>query len=112
MGSIAEGVDFDTIAREWRCKWSADNDKASLEQAQKVLTEYLDVIKGTAGVKSVHRIVCGGNLDFKIITAVSADEFKSWADIGFPPEAAFLDKLSTIDGIHTVETQTYTFMEV
>ena len=30
MGTIVEGVDFDTVAREWRCKWSGDNDKKSL----------------------------------------------------------------------------------
>ena len=31
---IADGVEFDTIAREWRLKWSADNDKKSLASAQ------------------------------------------------------------------------------
>ena len=66
MGSFVEGVDFDTIAREWRCKWSADGDKKSLAEAQKVLNEMLPTIKSIDGVKSVHRIVCGGNLDFKV----------------------------------------------
>ena len=27
MPTITEGVDFDVIAREWRFKWSADDDK-------------------------------------------------------------------------------------
>mmetsp|Transcript_48545 Transcript_48545/g.117427 ORF Transcript_48545/g.117427 Transcript_48545/m.117427 type:complete len:176 (-) Transcript_48545:192-719(-) len=111
MGTVTEGVTFDTIAREWRCKWSADNDKASLKAAQSVLEEYIDEIKGTSGVKSVHRIVCGGNLDFKIIVALDEIEFRSWSDAGFTPELSLLDKLKMIDGIHTVETQTYTFME-
>mmetsp|Transcript_48546 Transcript_48546/g.117429 ORF Transcript_48546/g.117429 Transcript_48546/m.117429 type:complete len:176 (-) Transcript_48546:194-721(-) len=111
MGTVTEGVAFDTIAREWRCKWSTDDDKASLKAAQSVFEEYLNVIKGTAGVKSVHRIVCGGNLDFKIIVALDEVEFRSWSDVGFTPELSFLDKLKMIDGIHTVETQTYTFME-
>ena len=31
---ITDGVEFDTIAREWRLKWSADNDKKSLASAQ------------------------------------------------------------------------------
>ena len=31
---ITEGVEFQTIAREWRFKWSADNDKVSLASAQ------------------------------------------------------------------------------
>eukprot|EP00420_Gonyaulax_spinifera_P021999 CAMPEP_0197891170 /NCGR_PEP_ID=MMETSP1439-20131203/27484_1 /TAXON_ID=66791 /ORGANISM="Gonyaulax spinifera, Strain CCMP409" /LENGTH=36 /DNA_ID= /DNA_START= /DNA_END= /DNA_ORIENTATION= len=34
MPSITPSVEFDTIAREWRCKWSGDDDKASLEAAQ------------------------------------------------------------------------------
>ena len=39
MPTIVEGVDFDTVAREWRCKWSADNDKASLAAAQALLVK-------------------------------------------------------------------------
>ena len=60
MPSIAEGVDFDGIAREWRCKWSEDNDKASLVAAQKELDAVLAELKAMDGVKSVQRIVCGG----------------------------------------------------
>jgi hypothetical protein len=112
MGSVTDGVTFDTIAREWRCKWSTDDDKASLKAAQNILDDYIDEIKGTAGVKSVHRVVCGGNLDFKIIVALSDVEFKSWADVAFTPELSFLDKLKMVEGIHSVETQTYTFMEL
>ena len=43
----------DTIAREWRFKWSADDDKASLAAAQKLLTEHLATVKAVKGVKSV-----------------------------------------------------------
>lgn len=66
MGTFVEGVDFDTIAREWRCKWSEEGDKKSLADAQKALNEILPAIKSIDGVKSVHRVVCGGNLDFKV----------------------------------------------
>merc|ERR1719498_671136 len=45
MGAIAEGVEFDTIAREWRCKWSADNDKASLVQLQKTFERSSSCLK-------------------------------------------------------------------
>ena len=31
---IVDGVSFDTIAREWRMKWSGDNNKQSLVTAQ------------------------------------------------------------------------------
>jgi hypothetical protein len=59
-------VDFDTVAREWRCKWSADNDKLSLAEAQKALNQVLDDIKAVDGFQKVDRVVCGGCLDFKV----------------------------------------------
>jgi len=68
VGSIVEGVDFDTVAREWRCKWSEANDKKSLAEAQKALNEILPTLKKVDGLKKVDRIVCGGNLDFKVCT--------------------------------------------
>jgi hypothetical protein len=66
MIKICEGVEFDVIAREWRCKWSPDGDKASLVAAQKALETVLADVKKVDGVKSVERIVCGGCLDFKV----------------------------------------------
>lgn len=66
MGTIAEGVEFDTIAREWRCKWSPDNDKKSLAEAQKALKEVLADVKAVDGFKGVNRVVCGGCMDFKV----------------------------------------------
>ena len=45
MVTITEGVEFDTIAREWRCKWSADSDKKSLQEAQKALEAVLATVK-------------------------------------------------------------------
>mmetsp|Transcript_15063 Transcript_15063/g.27212 ORF Transcript_15063/g.27212 Transcript_15063/m.27212 type:complete len:113 (-) Transcript_15063:1161-1499(-) len=110
MPVIAEGVEFDTIAREWRCKWSADNDKASLVAAQKAINEVLAQVKGVDGVKSVQRVVCGGCLDFKIIVSLPAEKYEAWSEGGHEPETAFIDKLKAIDGISQVETQTYTLM--
>ena len=110
MPTIAEGVDFDTIAREWRCKWSADDDKKSLVEAQALLTGVLDDLKKINGVQSVQRVVCGGCLDFKIIIALSAATFGEWGEKNFEPEEDFLAKLKAIDGISVVETQTFTLM--
>lgn len=53
MGTITTGVEFDTIAREWRCKWSEDNDKAALAQAQAELNKVLEAVKAVDGVKGV-----------------------------------------------------------
>lgn len=76
--TIAEGVEFNTIAREWRMKWSSDDDKKSLVEIQKVVDQYLPTIKAIDGVKDVQRIVCGGCLDYKLIISLSADKFSPW----------------------------------
>mmetsp|Transcript_2111 Transcript_2111/g.4827 ORF Transcript_2111/g.4827 Transcript_2111/m.4827 type:complete len:162 (-) Transcript_2111:38-523(-) len=110
MIDITPNVSFDTIAREWRCKWSADADKASLVKAQDALTEVLSEVKGVSGVKDVQRVVCGGCLDFKVVTSLDADSFGKWEEAGFAPEEKFLAKLKDIEGINSVETQTYTLM--
>jgi hypothetical protein len=110
MASITEGVSFDTVAREWRCKWNPDNDKKALQEAQKALEAVLADVKKVDGVKGVQRVVCGGCMDFKVVTSLSAEKFGAWEEKEFAPEADFLEKLKAIDGISTVETQTYTLM--
>ena len=103
------GVRFDTVAREWRCKWSEDGDKASLASAQKVLDKYLPAMKAKG---SVQRTVCGGCLDFKVNTSMSADAFGAWEAEGFAPESDFLAELEAIEGVTSVETQTFTLMSM
>jgi hypothetical protein len=112
MEKITEGVEFDTVAREWRCKWSPDNEKKSLQEAQKVLDEQLKHIKGVDGVKDVQRVVCGGCMDFKVIISLSAPKFGEWEKAKFAPEEDFLAKLKAIHGISLVETQTFTLMSM
>ena len=63
MKSIVRNVHFDTIAREWRCKWDGDE---SLIACQNALTAVVDDVKAVAGVKDVQRVVCGGCKDFKV----------------------------------------------
>jgi len=105
--TITEGVDFTHIAREFRCKWSADNDKASLAAVQKVLNKHLPALKAKG---QVQRTVCGGCLDFKVNTRLSAEDFGKWEAAGFAPEAEILAELKKIKGVTNVETQTYTLM--
>jgi hypothetical protein len=83
MITITNGVEFDTIAREWRLKWNTDNDKASLAEVQKVLNKYTDAIKKVDGVKGVQRIVCGGCQDYKVITSLPADKWGAWVRPSF-----------------------------
>lgn len=112
MNTITTGVDFDTIAREWRVKWSGDDDKKSLASAQQSLDLFKDRIKQVDGVKSVQRVVCGGCLDFKVIIALDAAKFGSWEEAKFAPEEEFLNSLKAIPGISQIETQTFTLMPV
>lgn len=106
--NIADRIDFDTVAREWRCKWSHDNDKDSLVGAQKVLEASLPETKKNDGIKSVESVVCGGCLDFKVIISLPESNFCAWEEKRFAPEFEFLRMLKDIDGISLVETQTYT----
>ena len=113
MGTtIVEGVDFDTVAREWRCKWSTDDGKKSLAELQRTLDECKDEIKTLDGLKSVQRVVCGGCLDFKVVIALEDGKFGDWQESSFAPEESFLEKIKEIDGVSVVETQTYTLMPV
>ena len=112
MVTITDGVEFDTVAREWRCKWSGDDDKKSLQELQKVLNESTTVIKKFADGAKVQRIVCGGCLDFKVVISLPESKFGDWEGKSFAPEENFLEKIKKIEGVTLVETQTYTLMAV
>jgi len=105
----ATGVKFDTIAREWRCKWSEDDDKKSLKEAQSLLESVLPSIKAVAGVKDVKRVVCGGCHDFKVDIAF---EKAAYDETVGGIEIKFIAFLNAIKGITQIETQTMTFMSV
>merc|ERR1712087_739166 len=111
MPEITTGVNFDTVAREWRCKWSTDDEKASLAAAQACLVEVKPAVSAVPGLKDFKRVVCGGCLDFKVVISLNAEAFGAWEAEGFKPEADFLAKLAAIPGISQVETQTYTLMD-
>jgi len=112
MPSICKGVDFDTIAREWRCKWSEDNDKKSLETLQQTLMEFMPKVRAVKAVGDVRRVVCGGCHDFKIVMSVPAEKFGAWEESKFAPEEEFLEAIKQIPGVSSVETQTYTISQV
>jgi len=110
MAEIGEtGVKFDTIAREWRCKWSEDDEKSSLKEAQALLDSILPDIKALPGVSGVKRVVCGGCLDFKVDVAFEKAKFDETVG-GL--EVKFLAYLNAIKGITQIDTQTMTYMTV
>lgn len=106
-------MSFDRVCREWRCKYTGDkSDSKSLEAIAKVVDEYLPQIKKASKNAKVNRLVCGGCLDFKLMTTVPLEDFGPWEAKGFAPEAEFLKKIKAIDGVSMVETQTITNMEI
>ncbi|EEC47126.1 predicted protein [Phaeodactylum tricornutum CCAP 1055/1] len=112
--SLANGaMSFDRVCREWRCKFEGDkSDSESLEAISKVVDEYLPEIKKVSNDATVNRLVCGGCLDFKLMTTVPLEDFGPWEEKEFAPEADFLAKLKKIEGVTMIETQTITNMEI
>lgn len=100
------------MAREWRCKYTADGgggpaDSASLKAAEALLQEYLPKLKALPAAK-VTRVMCGGCQDFKIVVNQPCAEHDEWKAAAYAPEAEFIAKLAAIEGISAVETQEYT----
>ena len=108
--SVSSLVQYDTLAREWRCKWVEDDDKKSLDAVQMIVNAILPLVKAVDGVKNVQRIVCGGCHDYKLIISLDAAKFGNLEAANL--ETSFLDQISRIEGVSQVETQTYTLMSL
>merc|ERR1719217_334921 len=108
------GVEFENVAREWRCKYSpgpsgGPDDSESLKACQSLLDEYLPKLKELPGAK-ITRQVCGGCLDFKVSITQPLKEHGDWAEADYGPiEGEFMEKLKAIDGTSQHETQEITF---
>ena len=108
------GVEFENVAREWRCKYSpgesgGPGDSASLKACNDLLSEYLPKLKELPGAK-ITRQVCGGCLDFKVSITQPLDDHAKWAEADYAPlEEEFMAKLKAIDGTSLHETQEITF---
>jgi len=103
--TITDGVNFDCVAREIRCKF----DKDKKEIAGAIQTSVTDLLKSATVAKcKVYRIVCGGCGDFKIIFANAAANYEKFMSTFGEVEATFLEQLKTIPGTTSHETQTYT----
>jgi hypothetical protein len=120
--TVVPGVTTDTLAREWRLKYTKDEGEPSkgalirsksLEEAHKVAGAKIvsmDFMTNAQGMSSLIRIACGGCDDYKLIVTMPVKEFKAWEANEFKPEKDLLADLRKIDGVNTVESQTYTFM--
>ena len=107
----APGIDYTIVAREWRCKWSRDNDKKSGELAQKAWEAVRDETKALDGVVRVQRMVCCTCMDYKIIVSMDAEKYEAWKARDHAPEGAFLEALRGIEGVTGAEAQLYSIEE-
>ena len=103
MPNVTDNISFDTVAREWRCKWSEDNEKASLVALQELLNAHTATIKSIEGV-NIQRVVCGECKDFKVVISTPVDVYGKWAEGGHAPEADFTAQMGAIAGVTCVET--------
>lgn len=80
---LANGaMSFDRVCREWRCKYEGDKATSeSLEAIAKLVEEYLPEVKKASKDVKVNRLVCGGCLDFKLMTTVSVCDLVVLVDV-------------------------------
>merc|ERR1712170_58385 len=116
------------MAREWRCKWSEDDDSQSLKDCVAVLDRFQDqlltlvndwtssqmrsknIMNGRFNVDRnlIQRVVDNEMKDFKIIVKMPVDKYRDWANKDHKPELEILEQLKEIEGVTEVETETYT----
>jgi hypothetical protein len=79
---LANGaMSFNRVCREWRCKYDGDKSTSeSLEAIAKVVEELLPEIKKASKDATVNRLVCGGCLDFKLMTTVPLEDYGPWEE--------------------------------
>eukprot|EP00729_Bicosta_minor_P002318 gene2318-8416_t len=106
MPSFIEGVDFDTVAREWRCKWNPD-DKGTLQKLQALVEKYL-LSKATSRFRGSS--VVAAMTSKCIIISLEEPLHGDWETAKFAPEAEFLAEAGKIEGLKRIDTQTYTIM--
>ena len=105
--SVTDGVNYTVLGREWRCKWSEDDDKASLKALQALNDTYVPAVKAMAGFQGATRTVCGGCKDFKLQFRFAAADL-----IDLPGVAEWLAAAGSIPGVSECATQTYTLAEL
>lgn len=116
MAEIGDsGVAFETVAREWRCKYSpgesgGPGDSASLKACNDLLMEYMPKLKALPGAE-ITRQVCGGCMDFKVSITQPLEEHGAFME-DLALEEEFMDKLKAIDGTSLHETQEITFVKM
>ena len=108
--SIAEGVEYDAMTREWIATYSLEGDKSSLVACQLALESVVEDIYEVDGFKSVQRLVCEDDKEFRVITNVDATKFQEWENDDFFPEDVFFEMLSVIDGVQDVKARTSTMV--
>mmetsp|Transcript_34492 Transcript_34492/g.78734 ORF Transcript_34492/g.78734 Transcript_34492/m.78734 type:complete len:163 (-) Transcript_34492:124-612(-) len=129
---LAPNVEYDVMAREWRCTWSSADGMDSLKECQQVLEKHADKLGLIAGCwtrsanrsteifngkmdphrQGIQRIISADTREFKVITKLPIAQFKAWEDKGFEPEGQFLADLRSIAGVDNIDTETFTITHI
>ena len=133
LGSIWETIstniqacfNIDRVAREWRGKWSPNLASSALQVKApwgrrawlggeavflSAVQDLFEAHEFPSGAE-VSLMVCEATWDFKITVTISTEKYEGWKEAGYIPEKVFLAGLKAIEGVHLVETQTFTLTD-
>ncbi|CAE7288701.1 unnamed protein product [Symbiodinium sp. CCMP2592] len=101
---LCKEIHYNTLAREWRCIWSEEDQKRSLTELQRVLEDVaVPALRRVPGLLGVQRIVCGCKKEFKIICKLGLDAFEDWSGQQFYPEEEMVQRWQAIEGVSKIE---------
>ena len=83
----APGIEYDTVAREWRCTVGSRDE---LGVAQHVWQRYAENVRAIPGVVRVQRLCCGACCEFRIVVSMRASAYDAWKATGHQPEPELL----------------------
>ncbi|CAE7945296.1 unnamed protein product [Symbiodinium sp. KB8] len=110
---LCKEIHYNTLAREWRCIWSEEDQKRSLTELQRVLEDVaVPALRRVPGLLGVQRIVCGCKKEFKIICKLGLDAFEDWSGQQFFPEEEMVHRWQAIEGVSKIEVQTFSLEPV
>mmetsp|Transcript_14986 Transcript_14986/g.26252 ORF Transcript_14986/g.26252 Transcript_14986/m.26252 type:complete len:159 (-) Transcript_14986:28-504(-) len=110
---LVKEIHYNTLAREWSCKWSEEDQKMSLTECQRVLEQVaVPGLRKVQGMLSVQRVVCGDCKEFKVICKLGLDAFEDWSSRNFYPEEDVIQSWHSVEGVSKIEIRTYTLEPV
>ena len=113
------GLEYTTICREWRCKFSEWPSSRDVEVTSRIVADCVaayesikDEVKSNEGVLAVRQLMCSTCCDYKIMVTMDADVYDQWKQKSHYPEEKFLAQLQAIEGVDSAEAQLMSIKDV